>query len=117
MDGYTSNCTCGAGNGETHGNGCPMEGIEQNPSVSLFKPAEKPKQWIRVVMKNGMFFDMDRPADFSMIGYVSAIRSTGYILNEGLYVPLDDIQSIFTYNGEVLAGTQGVVLQFPSKPK
>jgi hypothetical protein len=54
---------------------------------------------IRVVTVNG-WFDMDKPADFSLPVYVSAIRAAGYILNEQTYVPHNHLVSIMVYNDQ-----------------
>ena len=60
---------------------------------------------IRVVTRDGNFFDMDKPDDFNMPTYVSSVRASGCILNMGLYVPHDFIGVIFTYNTDAPPAT------------
>ena len=74
---------------------CPHD---KAPPLKAEAPA-KPSKTMRVVLINANWFDIPQPAEFSVVDYVMTIRACGYILNPKLYVPLDQIQSIFTYEG------------------
>ena len=60
---------------------------------------------IRVVTRDGNFFDMDQPPDFNMVGYVQSVRANGCIINMGLYVPHDFIGCIFTFDTDAPPAT------------
>ena len=62
-------------------------------------------QKIRVVTRDGNFFDMDQPEAFNMMGYVTNIRANGCIVNNQIYVPHDFIGCIFTYDTETPPAT------------
>lgn len=71
------------------------------------------KEMIRVVTKLGHYFDMDRPADFNMISFVTLIKANGHILNEHMFQPLDQIVSIFIFNVDSPPKMPGEVIRFP----
>jgi hypothetical protein len=62
-------------------------------------------QKIRVVTRDGNFFDMDKPDNWTLPGYVSSVRATGCILNEQIYVPHDFISCIFTFDTDAPPAT------------
>jgi hypothetical protein len=69
---------------------------------------------IRVVTRDGSFFDMDRPAEFNMLNYVTNIRANGCIINNQLYVPHDFVGCIFTFDTDAPPPStmrQGSILQ------
>lgn len=70
---------------------------------------------IRVVTRDGNFFDMDQPEGWSMLAYVSSIRASGCIVNEQIYVPHEFIGCIFAYDADAppptVKRTPGQVLQ------
>jgi hypothetical protein len=72
-------------------------------------------QKIRVVTRDGNFFDMDRPDSWSLTNYVSNVRASGCILNEQIYVPHDFIGCIFTFDTDAPPATMlkpaGTVMQ------
>lgn len=84
-------------------------------SFVQFIPPEKPTQTVRVVLKNGFWFDFLADEQFNLTTYVSTIRACGYILNVSLYVPLTEIQAIFMYPTNAPPKEQGVVVPFDHK--
>jgi hypothetical protein len=70
---------------------------------------------IRMVTRDGNFFDMDQPENFDLPTYVNAIRACGYALNKTLYVPHEFIGVIFTFDADAPPPTPvrptGAVLQ------
>lgn len=85
---------CGAGSGQTHLPYCSKSEGYDKPVAT--KP---PGMTMRVVLVNANWFDIPQPAGFSVVDYIMSVRAAGYILNHKLYVPLEQIQSIFTYDG------------------
>jgi hypothetical protein len=55
-------------------------------------------QKIRVITSFGGWFDMDKPPDFSLPTYIQHIRAAGYMLNETMYVPHDQLVSVFVFD-------------------
>lgn len=66
-------------------------------------PMPKPKRHLRVIHRTGMgqlgalFADMDITDDFNLTNYVQAVRAAGYILNEHVYIPVDEIAGMLVW--------------------
>lgn len=73
------------------------------------------QQSVRIVMKNAQWFDFSAPEGFKLIEWVTMVRAAGYVLNPGLYVPVDQIQAVFMFNPEQPPATQGVTVPFDHK--
>lgn len=53
---------------------------------------------VRVVTKQGMWFDLDKPDDFNMSAFAASIRGNGCLLTEKLFQPLSEIATIFVWS-------------------
>lgn len=80
------------------------------------RPKATLREHVRIVTKQAMWFDMDKPADFNMAAFVTSIRSVGFLLNDSIYQPAEGIATIFVWNEGAPPKDQGVVLPFPSAP-
>lgn len=82
---------------EYHGpGGCSFDAARK---AQVVEPP-KPKRKLRIVHKTTMgnlgalYADIDIPEDFSLPTYVQAVRAAGYILNDIVYIPVDEIASM-----------------------
>ena len=76
------------------------------------------KRHVRVVLKGGtMFYDMDCLPDFSMPAFILSCRGAGYILNNEMYTPMDQVQTIYLWSDDKPPKPgEGIVVEFPGKP-
>jgi hypothetical protein len=72
-------------------------------------------QKIRLVTRDGNFFDMDQPEDFNMLQFVRSLRAEGCFVNSQCYVPHEFIGCVFTFNTDAPPATMikpiGTVMQ------
>ena len=78
--------------------------------------APKKKQFVRVVTKQGFVIDLGMPDEFSMVGFSMSIRASGCLLNELLFLPLDQIATVFVWSEDAPPEAQHCVIPFTGKP-
>lgn len=103
-----------------------MEGFFTAPEISYTRgdnvtPLPKPKKNLRIIHKTplgsfgALFFDINGLDDgFTLPVYVQAVRAAGYILNDTLYVPADEIAGMFVWTEDKPPQPMNVV-QFEGK--
>jgi hypothetical protein len=58
---------------------------------------ENKQKKIKIILKNGTFYDLNMPADFNFGTFVGQIRINGYFMRPDIYVPADWIGTIFIF--------------------
>jgi len=94
---------------------------EQCPNCGCTQPGPAPVtrvpgRHIRVVTKQGLWFDMDMQVGFSMVTFVTAIKAMGQLINEAVYQPHDNIATIFVWSDAAPPKDGGVNLPTPTVP-
>lgn len=84
--------------------------MQDNVSQLPVPPPKKEK--MRVVLKTGYWIDLDIPADFNMVAFVTSIKANGHIMNDKMFQPLDMVASIFLYEEQAPPQQLGHVLPF-----
>ena len=74
------------------------------------------KKFVRVITKQGFVIDLDMPSEFSMIGFSMSIRASGCLLNDLLFLPLDQIATVFVWTEDAPPQGQHCVIPFTGKP-
>lgn len=69
---------------------------------------------IRIVTTQGPWFDLDKPKNFEMVGFVMAIKAAGHLLNQRVYQPLEGIATIFIWDDAQPPKDGGVNLPDPT---